>query len=177
MFTKPEKPFMRTDKGTVKRRATATLYLEEIDKFYDERENFEAMDLASKIDVSSSEAISQTLRDVFEEILPCHVVIGLEDDLFNAGLDSLLAIQVTQCLRSAFERHGGEAEKKASLAPQFVYANATIQKLSMAFYGLLNRTANGLNTCNETQIRNIRNSELNMQPASPKNRGSVEKVL
>jgi len=105
MFTKPDKPFTRTDKNTVKRRGTVTLYEKEIEEFYRELDGDDGASFSTTINTISRETTTQGVRDVLMASLPCVEAIGLDDDLFHAGLDSLLALRVAKCLRSALEKY------------------------------------------------------------------------
>jgi len=49
-----------------------------------------------------------------------------------------------------------DGEKKFALAPRFIYANPTINKLSTAFYNELHKTTNSSDNSVETQIQNMK---------------------
>ncbi len=59
-FAKPDKPFARTDKNTVKRRDTVLMYNDEIIQFYKDVEQYG--NLNADIDFSSPTTIAQGLR-------------------------------------------------------------------------------------------------------------------
>ncbi|MCJ1387732.1 hypothetical protein MMC18_000575 [Xylographa bjoerkii] len=153
MFSSLHKPFARTDKNTVKRRATVTLYENEIEEFYKELDDEDGTRFSTNIDTTSLETTAQGVRDVLIASLPSVEAVGLDDDLFHAGLDSLLAFRVAKCLRSALDKYDVDGEKKYALTPKFIFANPTTNKLSTAFYSLLHKTTNSSDNPVEMQIQ------------------------
>ena len=137
MFTKPDMPFSRTDKNTVKRRMTVVQYEKEIEEFYEKLENGDVASFKTDIDAASPETAAQDIRKVIIASLPSNEKIGLEDDLFAAGLDSVLSIRVIRCLDSAADKYIDNRGKKSAFVPQFLYSNPTINLLSKAFYNLV----------------------------------------
>lgn len=136
MFTTPDMPFARTDKNTIKRRATVVLYEKEIEKFYEALESGDGATFETNIDAASPETAVPGIRDVLKASLPSNDVLAADDDLFHAGLDSVLTIRVARCLRSAAEKYDLKEDRKSALLPQLVYANPTINQLSRALYRL-----------------------------------------
>ncbi|KAI1820520.1 acetyl-CoA synthetase-like protein [Xylaria intraflava] len=132
MLMVPGKPFLRTDKGTVKRPAMLRSYEKEIDAFYENLEAEEAKALSRDMDVSSAQAIADALREIINVIMKKE--LNDDDNLFAAGFDSLLVFQVLGALRTAAER----AKIDTPLGPTLIYSNPTLEKLSQAFYGILN---------------------------------------
>ncbi|KAM5341912.1 hypothetical protein ACJ41O_014943 [Fusarium nematophilum] len=121
-FAQPDKPFFRTDKGTVKRAATLKLYADYIERFYGSRSD----DLASSVvvaDMSSTESIEGLVRDIVASCLPDAKEIAPEADLFELGLDSLGVFAAIKTIRGAT----GLGDK---IAPRHVYANPTVASLA-----------------------------------------------
>ena len=137
MLAKPDKPFARTDKNTVKRRMTVVLYEKEIEEFYKKLESGDASSFETLIDATSPETTTQDIQKVIMASLSSKEKVGLEDDIFGAGLDSVLSIRVVRCLRSAAEKYIHDEAKKSAFVPQFLYSNPTIDRLSRAFYNLV----------------------------------------
>ena len=137
MFTKLDMPFARTDKNTVKRRATIVLYEKEIESFYAALEGGDGANFEANIDATSPETAAQGIREVVKASLPTNDVLADDDDLFHAGLDSVLTIRVARCLRSVAEKYEIPEDRKSMLIPQFVYASPTIKQLAKAFHGLI----------------------------------------
>ncbi|KAJ2984504.1 hypothetical protein NUW58_g6025 [Xylaria curta] len=137
MLTVPGKPFLRTDKGTVKRPAMLRSYEKEIDEFYEHLESEEAKALSGDMDTSSPMAIANSLRNIINILLKKE--LNDDDNLFAAGFDSLLVFQILGSLRTAAER----AKVEVTLAPTLIYGNPTLEKLSQAYYAALHSNASG----------------------------------
>ena len=129
-FTKAGKPMLRTDKDTVKRRATNQLYKEEIDQFY--------VDVEGLGDSSDTTQLSpwdqDTLRDAIRKMLTD--MDGLQDitfekDFFAAGMDSLQVLNLVRQLRSSFRDHDGGAVARL-VSPRTIYLNPNVSKLAIA---------------------------------------------
>lgn len=111
-----DKPFIRTDKGTIKRQATVALYSEYIDRFYESRSE----DVPSyAVDTTSAETVQEDLREIFASSLSAIHTASAEDDLFQLGLDSLGVFAAIKAIRAATGL--GDA-----LSPRHVYANPTL---------------------------------------------------
>ena len=152
MFSDPEKPFAYTDKGTVKRRGTLAGYTQEIEDFYEQRENESIAHATSTIDTSSLEAVMQGIHDMLSALLPSLKTASVDEDIFNTGVDSLIVLRVTRSLRSVLERSGVDA---SILSPRLVYANPTIAKFAKAVYGLLGSPTNGISSEIDVQTRTM----------------------
>ncbi|KAJ5645675.1 transferase family protein [Penicillium longicatenatum] len=120
-FTVPEKPFFRTDKGTVKRSATLALYADYIERFYDSRSD--DLDETISLVLSSDNAMQGSIRTIFSSSLPEAQVASPDADLFELGLDSLGVFAAVKSIRVA----SGLGEK---IAPRHVYANPTIASIT-----------------------------------------------
>ena len=141
-FAETDKPFIRTDKGTVKRRATLALYADYIERFYDSRDDEEIVDTIT-IDTSSIESIEKSVRQILGSLSPAILETPSDMDLFSLGLDSLLVFRAIRTIRSALRLHD-------QLAPRHLYANPTIAKFSAALAKLVAqmRNTNGTNADN-----------------------------
>ncbi|KAI1333833.1 L-aminoadipate-semialdehyde dehydrogenase [Xylariaceae sp. FL0016] len=147
MMCVSHKPFLRTDKGTVKRPAMLQLYQSEIDEFYENLEKEEAKILSAAMDVSSPSTIADSLRSIITRLLKRQLTD--DDNLFAAGFDSLLVFQILGTLRTAAERN----EKNVTLGPALVYSNPTLGKLSRMFFSLLNPHVNGVEDPQRAHVR------------------------
>ncbi|KAL8922381.1 MAG: hypothetical protein Q9208_005234 [Pyrenodesmia sp. 3 TL-2023] len=119
-FAEPDKPFVRTDKGTVKRRATLALYADYIERFYNSRGDDTNI---STIDTSSVASIMDSIRRILGSTLPAIQEAPTDTDLFSLGLDSLQAFQAVKSIRGAMGLQD-------QLAPRHLYANPTLAKFS-----------------------------------------------
>jgi aryl carrier-like protein len=129
MFAEADKPFIRTDKGTVKRQATVKLYSEYIDKFYSLQLGEMDTQLSVTVDTTDIDSITAAIRHVFSSLSPAFEDISVDTNLFSLGLDSLLVIQAMRTLRAAMSL-------KELLGPRHLYANPTIAKFSAALLKL-----------------------------------------
>ncbi|PWY83843.1 transferase family protein [Aspergillus sclerotioniger CBS 115572] len=120
-FATPDKPFLRTDKGTVKRGATLRLYFDYIERFYSSR----GEDLTDSFDMnmSSTEAIQENVRKIFASSVPEVQHASLDTDLFALGLDSLGVFAAIKTIRTAT----GLGD---SIGPRHVYASRSVNELS-----------------------------------------------
>ena len=134
LFSKADKPFARTDKGTVKRQMTWKLYEAEIKDFYNMLQNEDHSNTRAHIDFSSLASIHSSVRDLFLASLPGDVLVGDDENLINVGVDSLLAAGAARALRSAAELQGIDAKRKIKLNVPLFYANPTIASFSEAVY-------------------------------------------
>lgn len=135
MLTVPGKPFLRTDKGTVKRPAMLRSYEKEIDEFYEHLESEEAKALSGDMDTRSPQGIANSLRNIINILLKKE--LNDDDNLFTAGFDSLLVFQILGSLRTAAER----ARVNVTLGPTLIYQNPTLEKLAKAYHSALTANA------------------------------------
>ncbi|KAF9766433.1 hypothetical protein IL306_001183, partial [Fusarium sp. DS 682] len=136
-FSESDKPFIRTDKRTIKRRATLDLYADFIERFYvsrDEEAEDEDFDQFS-IDSSSIETVNVSVVHVMRSVLPEVDEFPLEEDVFDLGLDSLLVFRVIRIIRAVT----GLEEK---LAPRHLYAHPTIGEFSLQLHKILEEENN-----------------------------------
>ncbi|OAA53543.1 transferase family protein [Cordyceps fumosorosea ARSEF 2679] len=119
-FAEPDKPFARTDKGTVKRAATLALYADYIERFYASR----SADLpALDVDLSSPASVRHDVRELFASYLPEVRDAPLDANLFELGLDSLAVFAAIKTLRAVT----GLADR---LSARQLYANPTLDGFS-----------------------------------------------
>ncbi|KAA1470119.1 acetyl-CoA synthetase-like protein [Dentipellis sp. KUC8613] len=125
LVASPNKPFVLTDKNSVKTKDTLALYADEIEQAYANLET----------DASSDVPIPQTfdapsLRAFVKELIS--LVVGradVEDDanLFENGVDSLQAIRIRSALLGIVRR---TTTADAPVSPLVVYENPTITQLT-----------------------------------------------
>lgn len=129
-FSEPEKPFIRTDKGTVKRRATLAVYADYIERFYSSRD-VDPGD--ATVDTSSVEAVLDSVRIILGSLLPAVYRVSPDTDLFSLGLDSLQVFRAIKIIRAAIGLQD-------QLSPRHLYANPTLSKFSIALERLVTET-------------------------------------
>ena len=120
-FAEPDKSFVRTDKGTVKRHATLALFAGYIERFYSSR--YEDSD-AVTFDTRSVESITDSIRHILGSLVPAIREASPDADIFSLGLDSLLAFRAVKTIRAGMGLQD-------QLAPRHLYANPTLAKFSV----------------------------------------------
>jgi aryl carrier-like protein len=145
-FADSSMPFVRTDKGTVKRHATVVLYTDIIERFYKSREDEpDEVD----IDTTSVESIIESLRSVLAENLPAITQASADEDLFDLGLDSLSVFRTVNAIRTSMGI-------RQQLAPRDFYANPTLSQ----FASVLARLTFGARTPEEKTAETELNDEI-----------------
>ncbi|KAI9151854.1 Isocyanide synthase-NRPS hybrid crmA [Paramyrothecium foliicola] len=126
-FAEPDKPFFRTDKGTVKRPATLAIYADYIERFYSSRDDDHTATFS--VDVDSIDSIQACIREILASTVQEAQEAPADADLFELGLDSLGVFALVKTLRIT-------TGLNEQIAPRHVYANASISKLSIIVYRL-----------------------------------------
>lgn len=153
-FAEPDKPFIRTDKSTIKRRATLDLYTDFIDRFYatrDEATINEEFNVYT-IDTTSDETILESVRTILSSIIPEIGIASPEEDVFDMGLDSLLVFQAIRIIR-------GATGLQEQLAPRHLYANPTLSLFSAQLTAILKQQQKPMTEV----VTNGRSDDLNGQ--------------
>ncbi|RDX45075.1 hypothetical protein OH76DRAFT_1028834 [Lentinus brumalis] len=130
LVARPNRPFLVSDKGTVKTKASLALYADDIERAYEALER--GMDAAANVhptlpvdDVAASEeAVLRFVQTIVGDALERK--LAPEDDFFRNGMDSLLATKLRASLSAAVRRAG----ISASLPRNVVYAHPTCLALS-----------------------------------------------
>ncbi|KAL5385186.1 hypothetical protein DPSP01_004994 [Paraphaeosphaeria sporulosa] len=134
-FAEPDKPFIRTDKSTLKRRATLDLYRDFIDHFYATRDDVQLEEFDEfTIDTSSDEATLKSVQKIMESVFPDIENADPDEDVFDLGLDSLVVFQAIRIIR-------GSTGLQEQIAPRHLYANPTLAKFSSQLRTLLQQQA------------------------------------
>jgi hypothetical protein len=134
-FAEPDKPFIRTDKSTIKRRATLQLYADFIDRFYATRDEVQNEEFDEyTIDTSSDEAILRSVQTILTSVFPEIEDATPDEDVFDLGLDSLVVFQAIRIIR-------GSTGLQEQIAPRHLYANPTLAKFSSHLGTLLQQQA------------------------------------
>jgi aryl carrier-like protein len=135
-FAEPDKPFIRTDKSTLKRRATLDLYADFIDRFYATRDEAAAAEEYDEytIDTTSDETILQSVQKILVSISPEFEDLDPDEDIFDKGLDSLLVYQAIRIIR-------GCTGLQEQIAPRHLYANPTLSEFSAQLAKILQQQA------------------------------------
>lgn len=130
IFTSPGMSLPRASKGTIQRAQANKQFQSDIDRFYARLEKMEdAPRDEAGLDFSSLETLQRTLLEYMSPTLASNEKsLGLRDDLFASGLDSLQVMTLTRAINSTA---GGPPH---SVEPSAIYENPTVEKLSVALW-------------------------------------------
>jgi nucleoside-diphosphate-sugar epimerase len=125
-FAVKNKPFKRTPKGTVQRRAVLRDYEEEIGAIY-------AGGLEDDLDQSLPETLNHESVPAFIRQTVIRVLersdFANTETFDSAGLDSLMTIRVSQLLQRGIQLRRPDV-KAGAISPQTIYGNPTVDRLS-----------------------------------------------
>lgn len=163
-FTRPDKPMLRADKGTVKRSATIKLYEKEIDELYASAEESLTSLSSVQLDARDQDTLVKTLR-----LMLIHIV-GLQDladdeDFFAAGADSLQVMNLVRQLRASFSGKDGGISADL-ISPKIIYSNPTASKLAAALHSL---TKQGDKTYEKLESDRLKKMEMMLAKYSKHN--------
>jgi acyl-CoA synthetase (AMP-forming)/AMP-acid ligase II len=176
MFAPNDKPFILAGKETVLRAMTVRLYDEDIQKFYAKRKASSFAN-ATCIDMSSLETISTGLREFVGGILEIPS-IGVIDDLFAAGLDSLSVLKILASIRKSISSFAPAGQSPVGSA--IIYSNPTIEKLAAALYRLTSADAWALNSSQSEsthEIEEMVKKHTSTLPSSPRASHATDLVI
>ncbi|KAG9495251.1 hypothetical protein J7337_013486 [Fusarium musae] len=152
-FSEAGKPFVRTDKRTIKRRATMTLCAGYIERFYQSRgEDDSDAEVAAlgllAIDTASLDSTTRAVRCMLASIVPAVKDAPADANLFTVGFDSLLVFKATKAV-AAVKDLGG------TFLPLNFYAGPTVKRIAATVVRLAaeRRTTktNGTTTSSSTE--------------------------
>ncbi|KAI2610579.1 acetyl-CoA synthetase-like protein [Hypoxylon sp. NC1633] len=126
LFSKPEKPFLRTPKATVMRKATLDQYAEEINNLYREVESTSVepdTNTEGKVNLDDLDAVLSVITTACQESTTLNE-IEAKDDLLARGIDSLQIVRLCRNLRSRFQLE--------NLKSAVIYSNPTPVALAKA---------------------------------------------
>ncbi|KAJ5157506.1 acetyl-CoA synthetase-like protein [Penicillium canariense] len=132
-LAKKTKPFKRTPKGSVQRRAVLRDYEKEINEIYEAglEEDLNHV-LPETLDQAGiTEYTRQTIARALEK-----PDVPIEQDLYSTGLDSLMTIQVARILQKGVQQRRPEV-KAGVITPQTIYANPTVKRLAEFIFGII----------------------------------------
>lgn len=123
-----EKPLLITDKGTVKRKASLELYAAEIDAAYRDLEDGKSGEIGSYpiplFEPGNAKSLESCLSTLLHDVLGTQ--LGMDDDFFAVGMDSLLAIQYRSAVSSVMKSSG----YNGTLPRNIIYMHPTIFSLA-----------------------------------------------
>ncbi|KAI0508961.1 hypothetical protein F5B22DRAFT_638347 [Xylaria bambusicola] len=136
----PERPFLRTGKGTVQRAATLASLAKEIEMLYQEAQN--QLSSSTMMFNLSPDSLPESL---VEFMVPYVRIPGLTADtnFFSLGMDSLQVVNLSRKLRASLEAAGGGSQSTL-LSPRAIYNNPTPRRLSRFLLSLIDTQVQGV---------------------------------
>ncbi len=136
----PDKSLTRADKGSIMRKETYRMFEEEISQAYRDIENsgMDGFNLALNMD-NLEENLKCLIQDNFSWKLESSKW-GIDDDLFELGMDSLQAVKLRRLLLSST---AVTSDDHACRQRDSVYKHSTISQLASAFQGTATNGSEG----------------------------------
>lgn len=133
VFADPRKPLSYLGQGKIQRSQTYALYEREIEEVYrsadDASEHFGFSKLP-RLNLNVEESIVHWLRQLTAEIAGIRK-IDVDQDLFEAGVDSLQVIRMARELRFQVQRANLEKRGAETFRPSAIYKNPTLNQLKV----------------------------------------------
>ncbi|KAJ5435765.1 Male sterility NAD-binding [Penicillium cf. griseofulvum] len=132
-FAVKMKPFKKTAKGSVQRRAVLRDYEKEIDVMY-------AEDLEDHLDeclpeILDHESVTEYIRQIITRVLEKPNIANAQD-FYSAGLDSLMTIHISRLLQKGIQLRRPDV-KAGPINAQTIYGNPTVDQLSQVVMAIL----------------------------------------
>jgi thioester reductase-like protein len=141
LLATPERPFVRAGKGTVVRKLTEQLYKEDLDVLYaDDIPSSTARMLKLEGILKSpfeTSAVKKFIRDILQALFPELAEIGDDEDLFSAGLDSVMIGQMLDHMKKGVQ-DSVPRNDLTWLDTRTVYRNSSIRRLAQVLSQFLN---------------------------------------
>ena len=152
LFTKSEKPVLRSAKGTVQRNLTLDLYKTDIEKLYDA---IALPNTSPKTLTTANSKHVETLGDTLHKIvLACTWLnkrLTPEADFFDLGLDSLQVVSLTKQINTYLLQ---SALSMKPIKAQTIYNHSSLRKLETAMVD------KNMSTLSKDRLRRMRNTFL-----------------
>ncbi|KAI0483789.1 acetyl-CoA synthetase-like protein [Xylaria cf. heliscus] len=123
LVTTPDRPFIRSGKGTIQRPGSLAQYTEDIDKLYRNAELSQDDTISGTIYTANTQEVTSLIQDAIQKITGW-AILDKSDSFFDRGLDSLQALQITRALRRALH--------SPDFALSTIYQNPTVEQLTAA---------------------------------------------
>jgi len=133
-LSKPDMPFLRASKGSIRRAETVRMYKDYIDQFYEDTGREDVSEGVS-IDLSSEESLTESIR-VMVQTGSRPVALEPDSDFFQAGVDSMQVINASRLLKSSLEA-AGVGVSAGAVATRVIYGNPTPRRLARYLYSLV----------------------------------------
>jgi Male sterility protein/Phosphopantetheine attachment site len=129
------KPLLRTDKGTLARKATLAAFSAEIKACYDRTDILKGTPLPLP-NVDNGYALLNAIHSILRDIIG-HAGFGDDVDFFEAGMDSLQASRLRLSLLTRLRATPNLPSPVEDLQSDFCFENSSVQKLHHALTQLM----------------------------------------
>ncbi|KAJ3578218.1 hypothetical protein NPX13_g2342 [Xylaria arbuscula] len=125
LFTSPDKPMLKTSKGTVQRQSTLELYKKELDELYESNDNHVWSPLEGYD--GNTDDLERRIREVIKSVSTDINVdtLTLDSDLFESGLNSLQVTVISRALTAWLSSLG----PARTVQPRMIYSSPTLSGL------------------------------------------------
>ena len=154
IVTTSNQPLQRTAKGSLARKEIFDMFEEEVDNVYNKVETANVDPLPNLEDTA---ALEEYIRQAISKILGLSqeaVAIGLEDDIFEMGMNSLQATRLLTILKIALKQKRDAEAVESALNKSFIYSHPTVasQRKALATFALDRNGPNNLDGPSRTAL-------------------------
>jgi hypothetical protein len=135
------KPFLRTDKGSLARKANLEAFDAEIKACYERADMLKATPFPLP-DTDDSRALLDSLRSLVQTISG-HNDFEDDVDFFEAGMDSLQASRLRRSILNGLRVTPNLPKPVEDLEPEFCFENSSVEKLHRAVAQIMSGTRGG----------------------------------
>lgn len=132
------KPFLRTDKGNLARKANLAAFDAEIRACYEHANVLSATPFPFP-DIDNGHALLDSIRLILRDIMG-HTSFGDDVDFFEAGMDSLQASRLRRSILTRLRATPNLPKPVEDLQSDFCFENSSVGKLHRAVTGLMDGT-------------------------------------
>ena len=125
----PTRPFPRAGKGTIQRAMAVKLYADDIKRIFETSGDWSPT--AVDLDLTTLTTFGTGMHTLVQSVAKIPI-LGMNDDIFSAGVDSLQVIQIARLLRVSLEKVG----VKVAIEPRTIYTHPTLTQLAAFVYSL-----------------------------------------
>jgi acyl-CoA synthetase (AMP-forming)/AMP-acid ligase II len=129
------KPLLRTDKGSLARKANLAAFDAEIRACYEHTDIFNGTPLPLA-DVDDGYALLNSIRSILRDIIG-HASFGDDVDFFEAGMDSLQASRLRRSILTRLRATPNLPTPVEDLQSDFCFENSSVRKLHLALIQLM----------------------------------------
>ncbi|PWY95993.1 acetyl-CoA synthetase-like protein [Aspergillus sclerotioniger CBS 115572] len=128
-LTDPTRPFPRAGKGTIQRAMVGKVYADDIERIFETSRDVPST--AVHLDLTSLVTFGTGMHTLVQSVVKIPI-LGMDDDMFSAGVDSLQVIQIARLLRVSLDKAG----IKVFIEPRTIYTHPNLTQLAAFVYSL-----------------------------------------